>query len=98
MSAYSPSPVDQSTHFDLITHSPDGESRGLDFRVGDLFPMDPRPHQRLKIDEPASAARPWGLQFLYAPTQPVGKRRSDTSDFTTGGGQDNQNPEDWDKD
>lgn len=91
--------ADQSDDFDLITHSPDGESRGLDFRVGDLFPMDPRPHQRLKIDEPASEARPWGLQFLRTPQHPTGKRRGDTSDFTTGGAkEDNQGPEDWDKD
>ncbi|MBB6171672.1 hypothetical protein HNR23_001732 [Nocardiopsis mwathae] len=83
---------------DLITHSPDGESRGIDFRAGDIFPMDPRPHQRLKIDEPASAARPWGLRFLHTPKPRAGKRGADTSEFTTGGGQDNQNPEDWDKD
>ncbi|CAM3731242.1 hypothetical protein [Nocardiopsis rhodophaea] len=92
-------PTRPTNGLDLITHSPDGESRGLDFRFGDVFPMDPRPHQRLKIDEPASEARPWGLRFLRAPQHPTGKRRSGTSDFTTGGSRDdNQGPEDWDKD
>lgn len=84
--------------FDLTTHSPDGESHGLMFRAGDIFPMDPRPHQRLRIDEPASQARPWGLRFLRVPVKPTAKRKSGTSEFTTGGGQDNQTPEDWDKD
>src|SRR5690606_23805540 len=57
---------------DLITHSPDGESRGADFRAGDIIPMDPRPHQRLSITEPATEARPWGLRFLRAPRPTAG--------------------------
>jgi hypothetical protein len=81
-------------HFDLLTHSPDGESRGLLFRVGDIFPMDPRPHQRAAIDDPASDARPWGLRYLQLPQIRAGKHESDTKKYTTGGGGDNKNPAD----
>lgn len=83
---------------ELIVHSPDGESRGLMFRVGDIFPMDPRPHQRAMIDEAATEARPWGLRFLRVPMPRAGKREKGTSDFTTNGREDNQGPEDSDKD
>lgn len=79
---------------DFVTHSPDGESRGLMFRVGDIFPLDPRPHQRLRIDDPASAARPWGLRFLRVPQPRAGKHESVTGKHTTGGGGDNSSPED----
>lgn len=79
---------------DLLTHSPDGESRGILFRVGDIFPMDPRPHQRRAIDEPASELRPWGLRYLRTPQIRAGKHESDTSKHTTGGGGDNKDPED----
>lgn len=81
---------------DLVTHSPDGESRGVMFRVGDIFPMDPRPHQRLKIDDPASMARPWGLRYaqVVQPWAGAGKHESDTKKHTTGGGGDNSSPED----
>lgn len=34
-----------TAHIDLLTCSLNGESRGILFRVGDLFPMDPRPHR-----------------------------------------------------
>lgn len=78
----------------LLTHSPDGESRGVMFRVGDIFPMDPRPHQRLAIDEPPSEVRPWGLRYLTRPQIRAGKHESDTGKYTTGGGGDNQGPED----
>lgn len=53
--------------FDLVTHSPDGESRGLIYRGGDLFPMSPTKHILSAVDTPASEARPWGLRFLVAP-------------------------------
>ncbi|TMR92045.1 hypothetical protein [Nonomuraea basaltis] len=49
---------------DLITHSPDGETRGLIFRIGDLFPMLPTRHILSAPATPASGARPWGLRFL----------------------------------
>jgi hypothetical protein len=78
---------------DVVTHSPDGESRGLMFRVGDIFPLDPRPHQRSRIEDPASEARPWGLRYLRAPQPRAGKHESGTGKHTTGGG-DNQGPED----
>jgi hypothetical protein len=47
---------------DLIVHSPDGESRGLLFRVGDVFPMLPTRHTLSATGTPASMARPWGLR------------------------------------
>ncbi|RBQ21416.1 hypothetical protein DP939_01495 [Spongiactinospora rosea] len=52
---------------DLITHSPDGESRGAIFRVGDIFPMAPIEHILSAPATPPSSARPWGLRFLVAP-------------------------------
>ncbi len=83
---------------DIVTHSPDGESRGLMFRTGDIFPMDPRPHQVSKQDETATEARPWGLRHLVVDEPRAGKHSSDTKKNTTGGGGDNQKPEDWDTD
>jgi len=91
--------IAKPTQFDPITHSPDGESRGLMYRVGDIFPMDPAPHHRSQIDQPATQARPWGLRYLRAAPPRAGKHEGSTSDFTTGaGGSDGQNPEDQDKD
>jgi len=87
-------PTTSTTEVDLLTQSPDGESRGILFRVGDLFPMDPRPHQRAAIDEHATEARPWGLRYLRLPQIRAGKHESDTSTHTTGGGGDNKDPED----
>ncbi|WP_214105594.1 hypothetical protein [Acrocarpospora catenulata] len=52
---------------DLITHSPDGESRGTIFRAGDFFPMSPSNHILSAPDTPASLARPWGLRHLVVP-------------------------------
>jgi hypothetical protein len=86
---------------DVLTHSPDGEPRGLLFRVGDIYPMDPAPHHRSGIGESASAARPWGMRHLRLPSmQGGGKHESDTAEFTTGPDSrgDGQNPEDWDTD
>lgn len=87
-----------TAHIDLLICSPDGESRGILFRVGDLFPMDPRPHQRLAINEPASDARPWGLRYLRPQQIRAGRHESDTKEYTTGGGGDNKDPEDSDTD
>lgn len=87
--------------FDVLTHSPDGEPRALLFRVGDIYPMDPAPHHRSGIGEPASAARPWGMRHLRLPSSKGGsKHEGSTSEFTTGPGSqgDGQKPEDWDKD
>ncbi|SNS26080.1 hypothetical protein SAMN05443665_100264 [Actinomadura meyerae] len=77
---------------DLVTHSPDGESRGLAFRVGDIFPMDPGLDQASQIDTAATEARPWGLRFLVVPR--AGKHDKGTSEYTTGGQGDSQHPED----
>lgn len=82
---------------DLLTHSPDGETRGLLARVGDLFPLDPADDLCAGRHEPASGVRPWGLRFLRDPQPQVGKHGGKTQ-ATTGGGVDGQNPEDWTKD
>jgi hypothetical protein len=85
--------------FDLLTHSPDGEPRALLFRVGDIYPMDPAVHHRSMIDDPATAARPFGMRFLRVPPPRAGKHEGGTSAFTTGtGNSDGSSPEDQDKD
>jgi hypothetical protein len=64
---------------DLITCSPDGESRGLAFRVGDVFPL--LPYRRLcwARTTPASPARPWGLRHLTVPVPTAGKHEGPTA-------------------
>ena len=62
----------------LITGSPDGESRGVMFRVGDIFPLNPIRHVLSALDTPASAARPWGLRFLVAPRFSAGRHEGNT--------------------
>jgi hypothetical protein len=90
---------DRLTPFDLLTHSPDGESRAKLYRIGDIYPMDPSAHQRLRIDEPVTTARPWGMRFLRVPPVNAGKHEGNTSDVTTGtGNSDGQTPEDKGKD
>lgn len=82
----------------LLTHSPDGESRGLLARAGDLFPLDPREHLRSGgINTPASAVRPWGMRYLRVPPIDAGKHESTTSEYTTSGG-DGARPEEMGKD
>lgn len=78
---------------DLVTHSPDGESRGLMFRVGDIFPMDPGLDLASQKHAPATEARPWGLRFLTTP-RGAGKHDKGTSKFTTGVEGDSAKPED----
>jgi hypothetical protein len=63
---------------ELITCSPDGESRGVMFRVGDVFPLNPIRHVLSAPDTPASAARPWGLRFLKPPRFSAGKHEGNT--------------------
>jgi hypothetical protein len=63
---------------DLITCSPDGESRGLMFRVGDIFPMLPYRRLYSASAAPSSAARPWGLRFLVVPVPTAGKHEGPT--------------------
>lgn len=84
---------------DILTCSPDGESRALMFRVGDIYPMDPAPHHRSQISQPATEARPFGMRFLRVPPPRAGRHEGSTSDFTTGSGNtDGSAPEDTDKD
>ncbi|CNF40042.1 putative ATP-grasp target RiPP [Mycobacterium tuberculosis] len=49
--------------------SPDGESRGLMVRVGDLFPLDPAPavHAASTASPSLTGVRPWGLAFVRLP-------------------------------
>lgn len=90
---------DQVAEFDLLTHSPDGESRAKLYRIGDIFPMDPSAHQRSRIDEPATAARPWGMRYLRVPPLNAGKHEGDTTKYTTGSSEgDGNGPEDWSTD
>ncbi|TDC44677.1 hypothetical protein E1281_33055 [Actinomadura sp. KC345] len=88
--------VERPEPLDSVTHSPDGESRGLVFRVGDIFPLDPGLDQASQIDAAATEARPWGLRFLVVPR--AGKHDKGTSEYTTGGQGDSQHPEDKGKD
>ncbi|TDC63769.1 hypothetical protein ACN3XK_56825 [Actinomadura welshii] len=88
--------IERPELLDPVTHSPDGESRGLAFRVGDIFPMDPGVDLASQMGAPATEARPWGLRFLVLPR--AGKHDKGTSDYTTGGHGDGQHPEDKGKD
>ena len=67
-------------------HSPDGESRALLVRVGDLFPLDPTGHLRSGSYERASDLRPWGLRFLRASLPRAGKHEGPTSSTSGGDG------------
>lgn len=71
---------------DLLLCSPDGESRGLLARAGDLLPLDPAGHLLAGSFAPATAWRPWGLRYLRVPRPRAGKHEGPTSD-TTGGDQ-----------
>ena len=57
---------------DLILDSPDGESRGLLFRTGDVFPLLPHMQMLTVSPAPASCARPWGLRHLVVPLPRAG--------------------------
>ena len=52
---------------DVLRCSPDGEPRNVLYRTGDIYPMDPAPHHRSGISEPATDARPWGMRHLRVP-------------------------------
>ena len=69
---------------DLVTCSPDGESRGLTFRVGDVFPLLPFRRLCSASASPASAARPWGLRFLTVPAIRAGKHEGGTKPTSNG--------------
>lgn len=76
---------------DLLTHSPDGESRGLIFRAGDLFPLNPSEHKLEARNEPASLVRPWGLRYLRELNPRAGKHEGATQATSSQG--DGQGPE-----
>jgi hypothetical protein len=73
---------------DIITHSPDGESRGLIFREGDIFPLDPTQHLLTGTYDEGTACRPWGLRFLSEPKPylPTGKGKHEGPTSKTSGG------------
>ena len=74
----------KSSDVDLLICSPDGESRGLVARAGDLFPLDPSGHLLTGSSAAATAWRPWGLRYLRVPQPRAGKHEGPTS-ATTGG-------------
>lgn len=72
---------------DLLICSPDGQSRGVLARAGDLFPLDPADHLLTGSFEQATAMRPWGLRWLHVPRPRAGKHEGPTSTTTGGDGQ-----------
>lgn len=78
ITAHSPDEVD------LLSCSPDGESRALLVRVGDLFPLDPSGHLLTGSSAAATRWRPWGLRYLRVPHPRCGRHEAPSSD-TTGG-------------
>jgi hypothetical protein len=87
-----------ATDVDLLLCSPDGESRRLLARVGDIFPLDPSRDLCPGNEVRPSPARPWGLRFLQVP-QPRAGRHEGTGQATTGSSNgDGSKPEDWTKD
>lgn len=83
---------------DLLLCSPDGESRGLLARVGDVFPLDPSGDLCPGGEVTASSARPWGLRFLQVPQPRAGKHEGTGQKTTGSGDSDGSKPEDWTKD
>ncbi|CAM5609537.1 hypothetical protein GCM10010329_17530 [Streptomyces spiroverticillatus] len=76
---------------DLVTHSPDGESRGMFERVGDVFPLSPFRHILTSIADAPTPVRPWGLRFAEIPRPSAGKHEGSSkatsghTDGTSGG-------------
>lgn len=81
-------PIVETTYtedeFDLVTHSPDGESRGLLMRVGDVFPLNPLRHILSSTFDEPSAVRPWGLRFLEIPRPSMGAHEGKSSQTSEG--------------
>jgi hypothetical protein len=69
---------------DLVLHSPDGESRGMFHRTGDLFPLNPIRHILSSTDEQPTAARPWGLRFLTIPRPTAGAHEGGSRETSEG--------------
>ncbi|GHC89442.1 hypothetical protein [Streptomyces flavofungini] len=72
-----------ATELDLVTHSPDGESRGVFERTGSLFPLNPMGHILTAITDAPSPVRPWGLRFAEIARPSCGKHEGG-SKTTTG--------------
>ena len=87
---------------DLMLCSPDGESRGLLARTGDIFPLDPSGDPSWGGSgggqEGIPAARPWGLRFLRVPQPRAGKHEGTAQATTAPPGGDRNSPEDTTKD
>ncbi|WP_371652514.1 MULTISPECIES: hypothetical protein [unclassified Streptomyces] len=79
-----------SNSLDLVTHSPDGESRGIFERVGDLFPLNPFRHIMTSIADAPTPARPWGLAFATVPRPSAGKHEGASK--ATSGDTDSSSP------
>lgn len=69
---------------DLVLYSPDGESRGILFRTGDLFPLNPIRHILSSTDEQPTPARPWGLRFLTVPRPSAGAHEGGSKETSEG--------------
>lgn len=63
---------------DLLLCSPNGESRGLFERIGDMFPFDPTRHLRHASHAAPSATRPFGLRFAVIAIPTAGKHEGPT--------------------
>lgn len=79
MTMYAPARTDE---LDLTTHTPDGDSRGLMCRSGDLFPLNPIGNLLARTGEAATEARPWGLRHLRVPQPRAGKHEGSTNETT----------------
>lgn len=77
-SSHNPDDAASGEPFDLLLHSPDGESRGMLERVGDVFPMDPTEHLRNLSSEEPSEKRPFGLRFARVAEPTAGKHEGAT--------------------
>ncbi|UGY94493.1 hypothetical protein [Streptomyces gobiensis] len=69
---------------DLLLHSPDGESRGLFVRVGDVFPLNPIRHILSSTGDQPSEVRPWGLRFLTVPRPTAGAHEGGSKETSEG--------------
>jgi hypothetical protein len=83
---------------DLLLCSPDGESRGLLARTGDLFPLDPSYDLFPDSEVSPSAARPWGLRFLQVQQPQAGAHEGTAQATTAPPGGDRNSPEDMTND
>ncbi|KND39232.1 hypothetical protein [Streptomyces acidiscabies] len=76
--------ITDTPELDLVTHSPDGESRGMLMRVGDVFPLNPIRHILSSTHDQPSEYRPWGLRFLEIPRPSAGAHEGKSSQTSEG--------------